>query len=159
MWSWSARFWFTQSTFRASGRCKRFNRIDMWTLFRVNFVFIPDVVANGLLNALVSLEPENSLRYRNVGNYDCTVIKKTREKKMDGQCNVKLLNFFYVFYSTLLHLPPLRSHYVGVWGCWDRNQDCCDFGIGKQTPGPFGYISQESQELFIVNYKLYNDDS
>jgi hypothetical protein len=39
--------------------------------------------------------------------------------------------FFYVLYSTLLHLPPLRFRCVG--GCWDRTQDCCDFGIGSQT--------------------------
>ncbi len=39
--------------------------------------------------------------------------------------------FSYVLYSTLLHLPPLRFHCVG--GCWDRNQDCCDFGTGSQT--------------------------
>jgi hypothetical protein len=38
--------------------------------------------------------------------------------------------FFCVLYSTLLHLPPLRFHCVG--GCWDRTQDCCDFGIGSQ---------------------------
>jgi hypothetical protein len=37
--------------------------------------------------------------------------------------------FFY--FSTLFHLPPLRFHYAG--GCWDRTQDCCDFGIGSQT--------------------------
>jgi hypothetical protein len=40
-------------------------------------------------------------------------------------------SFFYVLYSTLLHLPPLRFHCVG--GCWDRTQDCCHFGIGSQT--------------------------
>ncbi len=28
---------------------------------------------------------------------------------------------FYYFYSTLLHLPPLRFHCV--WGCWDRTHD------------------------------------
>ncbi len=28
--------------------------------------------------------------------------------------------FFYVRYSTLLHLPPLRFHCVG--GCWDRTK-------------------------------------
>ncbi len=38
---------------------------------------------------------------------------------------------FYVLYSTMLHLPPLRLHCVG--GSWDRTQDCCDFGIGSQT--------------------------
>ncbi len=50
------------------------------------------------------------------------------------------LVFFYlvnwnerVFYLvlTLLHLPPLRFHFVG--GCWDRTQDWWDFGIGSQT--------------------------
>jgi hypothetical protein len=38
---------------------------------------------------------------------------------------------FYVLYSTLFHLPPLRVHCVG--GCWDRTQDSCDYGIGCQT--------------------------
>ena len=37
--------------------------------------------------------------------------------------------FLYVLYSTLLHLPPLRFHCVGE--CWDRTQDCCDFGMGS----------------------------
>ncbi len=40
-------------------------------------------------------------------------------------------DFFYVMYSTLLHLPPLRFHCVR--GCWDRTPDCCNFGIGSQT--------------------------
>ncbi len=40
-------------------------------------------------------------------------------------------SLFYVRYSTLLHLPPLRIHCVG--GCWDRTQDSCDYGIGYQT--------------------------
>jgi hypothetical protein len=34
--------------------------------------------------------------------------------------------FFYLRYSTLFHLPPLRFHRVG--GCWDRTQDSCDYG-------------------------------
>ncbi len=38
---------------------------------------------------------------------------------------------FFVLYSTLLNLPPLRFCCVG--GCWDRTQECCDFGIGSQT--------------------------
>ncbi len=36
---------------------------------------------------------------------------------------------FYILYSSLLHLRPLKFHCVG--GCWDRTQDCCDFGIGS----------------------------
>ncbi len=38
---------------------------------------------------------------------------------------------FYVLYSTLLHLPPLRFRCVG--GFWDRIQDWCDFDIGSLT--------------------------
>jgi hypothetical protein len=39
--------------------------------------------------------------------------------------------YFYVLYSTLLHLPPLRLQCVG--GCWDRTQDSGNSGIGSQT--------------------------
>ncbi len=39
--------------------------------------------------------------------------------------------FFFLLYSILLHMPPLGFHCVG--GCWDRTQDCVDFGIGSQT--------------------------
>jgi hypothetical protein len=55
--------------------------------------------------------------------------------------------FFCVLYSTLLHLPSLRFHCVG--GCWDRIQDCCDFGIGSQThrQQPFGVIGIEFCQL------------
>jgi hypothetical protein len=42
-----------------------------------------------------------------------------------------LIFYFYVRYLTLLHLLPLRFHCVG--GCWDRTQDCCDFGIDDQA--------------------------
>jgi hypothetical protein len=39
-----------------------------------------------------------------------------------------ILDFsFYVLYSTLLNLPPLRFHCVR--GCWDPTQGCCDFCI------------------------------
>ncbi len=43
---------------------------------------------------------------------------------------------FFVLYSTLLHLPPLRFHCVE--GCWDRTQEWCNFGIGSQTLKPIG---------------------
>ncbi len=36
-----------------------------------------------------------------------------------------LFSFFYVRYSTMFHLPPLRFHCVG--GCWDRTKDSCDY--------------------------------
>jgi hypothetical protein len=39
---------------------------------------------------------------------------------------------FYVRYSTLLYMPPLRFHCIG--GGWDRTlQDCCSFGNDSQT--------------------------
>jgi hypothetical protein len=44
--------------------------------------------------------------------------------------NRGFFGFFYVLYSTLLHLPPLRFHCVRR--CWDRTQDCCDFGIDSR---------------------------
>jgi hypothetical protein len=45
--------------------------------------------------------------------------------------NPILGDFFFVLYSTLLHLPHLRFHCVG-W-CWDRTQDRCNWCIGCQT--------------------------
>ncbi len=50
-----------------------------------------------------------------------------------------IFGFFYVQYSTLLHLPPLRLHCVGE--CLDPTQDSCNYGIGCQTLLPLGYIS------------------
>jgi hypothetical protein len=44
--------------------------------------------------------------------------------------NMEIGFFFYELYSTLLHLPPLIFHCVR--GCWNRTEDCCDFGIGSQ---------------------------
>jgi hypothetical protein len=38
--------------------------------------------------------------------------------------------FFFILYSALLHLPPIRFHCAG--GCWDRTQDRCNF-TGSQT--------------------------
>jgi hypothetical protein len=38
--------------------------------------------------------------------------------------------FDFVFYSAMLHLPPISFH--GVGGCWDRNQDSWVIGIGNQ---------------------------
>jgi hypothetical protein len=42
-----------------------------------------------------------------------------------------LFFIFYILYSTLLHLPPLRFHCAD--GCWDRTQDRCYWCIGSQT--------------------------
>ncbi len=35
--------------------------------------------------------------------------------------------FFFIQYSALLHLPPLRFHCAD--GCWDRTQDRCNQGV------------------------------
>ncbi len=40
---------------------------------------------------------------------------------------------FYVLYSILLHLLPLRFHCIG--GFWNRTQDCCDFGMAVSDSG------------------------
>jgi hypothetical protein len=38
---------------------------------------------------------------------------------------------FFVLYSALLHLPPLRFHCAD--GCWNRTQDRCNWCIDSQT--------------------------
>jgi hypothetical protein len=57
--------------------------------------------------------------------------------------------FFYVGYSTLPHLPPLRFHCVG--GRWDRTQDSCDYVIGCQTLEPHSARSHP-QMLFCCYF-------
>ncbi len=42
-----------------------------------------------------------------------------------------IFSIFFVQYSALLHLPPLRFHCAD--GCWDRTQDRCNWCIGSQT--------------------------
>ncbi len=39
--------------------------------------------------------------------------------------------FFFLLYSTLLSLPPLRFHRAD--DCWDRTQDRCNWCIGSRT--------------------------
>jgi hypothetical protein len=41
-----------------------------------------------------------------------------------------LYNFF-VLYSALLHLPPLRFNCAD--GCWDRTYNCCNWCICSRT--------------------------
>ncbi len=56
-----------------------------------------------------------------------------------------------ILYSTLLHLPPLRFHYVG--GCWDRTQDSCDFGIVCQTLLPVAtrlHLMDETKNNYLI---------
>jgi hypothetical protein len=60
-----------------------------------------------------------------------TLMNKLLNKKLNGDF-IHFL-FFYLRYSTLLHLPPLRFHRVGgcwdrtqVGVCWNRTQRCCD---------------------------------
>ncbi len=60
-------------------------------------------------------------------NYDDVKVHQTRKKITRGF----LFYFCMHFIQNSFHLPPLRFHCVGV--CWNRTQDCCDFGIGSQT--------------------------
>ena len=80
----------------------------------------------------------------------------------DPQHWIKCLNryqrfffIFYVLYSTLLHLSPLRFHCVG--GFWDRTQDCCDFGINSQTLKALGQISSTMRMLLVQAGKMPGD--
>jgi hypothetical protein len=59
------------------------------------------------------------------------VPKKLTRKKVFYNFLGDFLVFFFVLYSALLHLPPLRFHCAD--GCWDRTQDRCNWCIGSQT--------------------------
>jgi hypothetical protein len=62
------------------------------------------------------------------------------------------LNFFLFFvrYSTLLHLPPLRSHCVGKW--WDRTQYCGDIGIDSHSARSlFFYFFRTLSSTFLYS--------
>jgi hypothetical protein len=41
------------------------------------------------------------------------------------------LDFFSMYFIEHCFICRPSDHCVG--GCWDRTQDCCDFGIGSQT--------------------------
>ncbi len=58
--------------------------------------------------------------------------------------------FFYVLYSILLHLPPLRFHCVG--GCWDRTQECCYFGHWQSDALTQSLFSALTTRLDLVHY-------
>jgi hypothetical protein len=48
-----------------------------------------------------------------------------------GRSYANFCLLFFVLYSALLHLPPLRFRCAN--GCWDRTQDRCNWCIGSQT--------------------------
>ncbi len=50
---------------------------------------------------------------------------------------------FYKFYSTLLHLPPLRFRCAGR--CWDWTQNCCIVCIGSQM---MSHMPQKSWQFW-----------
>ncbi len=71
------------------------------------------------------------------GHFRNILTRRERQKSTTQEIlifiNRGIFGFFSIYcISTLLHLPPLRFHCVG--GCWDGTQDCCDFGVGSQTP-------------------------
>ncbi len=54
-----------------------------------------------------------------------TIIKRSDSKTLGD------FSIFFLLYSALLHLPPLRFRCAD--GCWDRTQDRCNWYIGSQT--------------------------
>ncbi len=70
----------------------------------------------------------HKLQHRDPTRYSGSSIQHPRQILKGG---FLWIFYFYVRYSTLLRLPPLRLNCVG--GCWDRNQGCCDFSINSQT--------------------------
>ncbi len=54
--------------------------------------------------------------------------------------------YFFVLYSTLLHLPPLRFHCAD--GCWDRTQDRCNWCITEPI-GNFLSLYLQRNPLYV----------
>ncbi len=52
-------------------------------------------------------------------------------EERDGTDITKLFMYFFLLYSTLLHLPPLSFHCAD--GCWDRTPNRCNWYIGSQV--------------------------
>ncbi len=59
--------------------------------------------------------------------------------------SIFFLYFFFVLYSTLLHLPPLRFHCADE--CWDRTQDRCNWCIGSQY-----FLSRRRNRFFSLYF-------
>ena len=62
-------------------------------------------------------------------------------------------SFFFVHYSALLHLPPLRFHCAD--GCWDPTQDRCgDFvpfeGTGSFRPKTVGWAALKGAQVWDI---------
>ncbi len=82
------------------------------------------------LGGISTLVPYGKLCRRGGKAYLPNDERMLRLWKMNGATMIKILRgifidflFFYIRYSTLLHLPPLRFHCV--IGSWDRTQDSC----------------------------------
>jgi hypothetical protein len=64
------------------------------------------------------------------------ILLSSRGKEPSDRLNILKVYFlfiggdFFVLYSTLLHLPPLRFHCVD--GCWDQTQDRCNWCIDSR---------------------------
>jgi hypothetical protein len=61
------------------------------------------------------------------------------------------MGIFYVLYSTLLHLQPLRFHWVG--GCFDRTSDFCVLAVRLSN---YSARSQKLTWLSFVSFILLN---
>jgi len=78
-------------------------------------------------------------------------MREDRKKGSVLKVSLNITIFFFVLYSTLLHLPPLRFHCAD--GCWDRTQDSCNWCIGSQTLT----IARLSQLPLIKDTKIIVD--
>jgi hypothetical protein len=90
--------------------------------------------------ALKPLAKEEAEQERN--KWEELAKNRKRKARLGDMVNyIHFLNFFFfwggifstffVLYSALLHLPPLRFHCAD--GCWDRTQDRCNWCISSQT--------------------------
>jgi hypothetical protein len=61
-------------------------------------------------------------------------------------------NIFYVLYSTLLHLRPLRFNCAD--GCWDQTQDHCNWCIYIQSDALPTKLDLIRNKLDLLRAKL-----
>jgi hypothetical protein len=79
---------------------------------------------------------------------------QARQQRPD-QCTVLIIYldfFFYVRYSRLLHLMPLRFHCVG--GCWDPTQASCDYTAWAVRRSNHSAIDLIHNRLDLIHTRL-----
>ncbi len=81
--------------------------------------------------------------------------------QLPGEFRMQIHTEFRVFFKKFRIPPEVKkalqhcficrpSDSTSVQGCWDRTQDCCNFGIGRQMLLPLVYRSQPQTRLDLI---------